>query len=65
MYLGRALTLTDTCQVELAHRIKKGWANFGMMKNELTDKNVPIGFRLKLFHTVVTPTIMYGSCSWV
>ena len=33
-YLGRALTLTDTHDTELAHRIKKAWAKF-----ELTDRS--------------------------
>ena len=65
MYLGKALSLTDAHQLELSHRIKKGWAKFGMMKSELTDKLAPLCLRLKLFQTVVTPTVLYGSCSWV
>ena len=65
MYLGRALSLTDTRDTELAHRIKKGWAKFGTYRQELNDKAVPPHLRLKLCHSVVTPTILYGCCSWV
>ena len=65
MYLGRLLSLTDTHDVELDYRIKKGWAKFGMLKQELTDKTVPLHLRLKLFHSVVTPTVLYGCGSWV
>ena len=65
MYLGRALTLTDMHNVELNHRLKKAWAKFGVYKQELTDRRVPLGLRMKLFHSVVTPTILYGSGSWV
>ena len=65
MYLGRALSLTNTHDTELEHRVRRAWAKFGTMKQELTDKNVPIGLRLKLFHATVTPTILYGAGSWV
>jgi hypothetical protein len=65
MYLGRALSLTETNDVELKHRLKKAWAKFGMLKRELTDKAIPLHLRLKLFHTMVTPTILYGCSSWV
>jgi hypothetical protein len=65
MYLGRALSLTDAHGVELAHRLKKAWAKFGLYRQELTDKDIPLHLRLKLFHSVVTPTVLYGSGSWV
>ena len=65
MYLGRLLTLTDTHDVELSHRIRKGWTKYGIFKQELTDKAVPVDLRLKLFHTVVTPTVLYGAGCWV
>jgi hypothetical protein len=65
MYLGRLLSLSETHNAELNHRIKKGWAKYGMLKQELTDKAVPLHLRLKLFLSVITPTILYGCCSWV
>ena len=42
MYLGRALSLTDAHGVELAHRLKKAWAKFGLYWQELTDKDIPL-----------------------
>ena len=65
MYLGRSLSLTDVHDSELRHRIAKAWAKFGTYRQELTDKTIPLILRLKLFQSVVTPTVLYGSCSWV
>ena len=65
MYLGRALSLTDTHDAELRHRIRKAWSKFGTFRGELTDRAVPLHLRLRLFHAVLTPTILYGCASWV
>eukprot|EP00959_Pyramimonas_sp_CCMP1952_P455295 9471348-Pyramimonas_sp.AAC.1 len=65
MYLGRALTLLAVHDAELTHRLKRAWAKFGTFRHELTDKAVPIGLRMKLFHSVVTPTALRGCGSWV
>ena len=65
MYLGRLLSLTDPHEVELQHRIKKGWAKFAVYREELTNKNVPLKLRMRLFNAVVTPSILYGCSSWV
>ena len=65
MYLGRLLSLTDPHEIELQHRIKKAWAKFAVYREELTNKSVPLKLRMRLFNAVVTPTILYGCCSWV
>ena len=65
MYLGRLLSLTDPHEIELQHRIKKAWAKYAVYKEELTNKNVPLKLKMKLFNAVVTPTMLYGCSSWV
>jgi hypothetical protein len=65
MYLGRALRMTDLHDEELKNRIGKAWAKFGVYRNELTDRNITLGHRLRLFDAVITPTILYGCGSWV
>ena len=65
MYLGRALSLTNTHEAELDHRLKKAWAKFGVFKHELTDRSIPVHLRMQLVHSVVTPTALYGCGSWV
>ena len=65
MYLGKALALTNIHDIELKHRIREAWATKSIRKTELTDKRVPVHLRLKLFDSVVTPTVLYGSSSWV
>ena len=41
------------------------WGKLGVFQEELTDKAVPLHLRLKLFHSILTPTIVYGCSSWV
>jgi hypothetical protein len=64
LYLGRDLSLTTPHDTELKHRIKKAWAKFGVFRDELTDKGVPLHLRLKLFNAVLTPTVLYGCGCW-
>ena len=65
MYLGRLLSLTEPHETELQHRTKKAWAKFGAYREELINKDVPLSLRLKLFNSVVSPTMLYGCASWV
>ena len=58
MYLGRLLSLTETHEAELQHRIRKAWAKFGAFKEELINKAIPLKLRLKLFDAVVTPAAL-------
>ena len=50
--------------MELQNRIARGWAKFGVYKSELTDKRYPLKQRLRLFESIITPTVLYGSGSW-
>jgi hypothetical protein len=63
-YLGRALAFMDFHDREIKHRISAGWAKFTSYKKELCDRGIPLERRLRLFNSVVTPTVMYGSGSW-
>ena len=61
MYLGRALCLRDMHDEELRNRTAKAWAKFSMYKQELTDQEIQIWHWMKLFETLITPTILYGA----
>ena len=65
MYLGRALSLRNTHETEINHRITRAWCKFGQYKKELMSKAYPLSDRLRLFNAVVTPTVLYGSGAWV
>ena len=65
MYLGRALCLTDMHDEELRNRSAKAWGKFSIYRNELTDRDIPVKHRLKLFDAVITPTMLYSSGTWV
>ena len=63
-YLGTAVRLAAIEDEEVASRISKAWAKYGTFRSEFRDRQVPIELRLKLFDTVITPTILYGSEAW-
>eukprot|EP00973_Karenia_brevis_P071730 9967939-Karenia_brevis.AAC.1 len=64
-YLGRALNLRSTHEAEVDHRISRAWAKFAVFRQELLDKHYSLNNRLRLFNSVVTPTVLYGCGSWV
>ena len=62
-YLGKQLTLNENHhEVELEHRIARGWAKFMAQKTELC--NTHYSHRLHLFNAIVTPSVLYGSKAW-
>ena len=63
-YLGQTLKMVDTTKEEVLLRIKAGWMNFGRHKHMLTDKNIPMSLRKKLFNQCVLSTMTYGSETW-
>jgi hypothetical protein len=64
MYLGRLVAFDDYHDVELKHRVGKAWAKFAMLRNELTNKVYDLRKRVKLFTTVIQPSLLYGCVSW-
>ena len=63
-YLGRQITFENATVVEISNRIKASWAKFMQYKNELTKKTYSLSDRLKLFESIVSPTVLYGSETW-
>ena len=61
-YLGRYLpgAFENRSIIEVAHRLQCGWHKFGRHANILLNKNVSIKLRLKLFDSVVTPSLLFG-----
>ena len=64
MYLGRLLNLTNAHDTELKNRIAKAWKKYFVYRSELTCKYYPLGDRMKLFTSVVQPTLLYGCECW-
>lgn len=44
---------------EFAHRCQCAWMKFHKHRDVLTDKNISIRSRLKLFDSTITPTLLY------
>ena len=64
MYLGRLLNLVDVRDAEIDHRLRGVWAKFAVFKQVFLDKDYSQHQGLRLFHSTITLTVLYGSCSW-
>ena len=64
MHLGRLLSLQKMQDIEIEHRLQKGWKKFMSNKDILCGKSYPMRDRLRLFNATVTPTVLYGCGSW-
>lgn len=64
-YLGRYISgvLENRSNFEIAHRIQCGWHKCGKCSSTLTNKNVCVKLRLKLFDSTVSPNILFGLCA--
>ena len=49
---------------EIQNRIGKVWAKYGIFREELNDRNVPLRLRLRLVDAIITPTVLYGCEVW-
>ena len=63
-YLGRQITFGDYHELELSNRMRAGWAKFMQNKQELLNKHYSLNDRLRLFESVISPTVLYGSECW-
>eukprot|EP00973_Karenia_brevis_P046754 6487414-Karenia_brevis.AAC.1 len=63
-YLGRKITFQDVHKSELENRLAAGWRKFAVFKQELTGKTYPLRQRLRLFESLITPTVLYGASCW-
>jgi len=61
-YLGRLLcgNLSDRAATEIKNRLQNSWYKFSQYSRTLTNRNISIKLRLKLFDSVITPSILFG-----
>ena len=61
-YLGRLLCgdLSDRAATEIKNRLQNSWYKFSQHSRTLTNRNISIKLRLKLFDSVITPSILFG-----
>ena len=60
-YLGRKLCIHPElrCDLEIQHRIQIAWMRFHKHRAHMTDKHIPIFLRLKIFDSVIIPTLFF------
>ena len=63
-YLGRLVTLSaNRCSIEVSNRIRAAWGKFAQHHKWLTNRQVPLHLRLKLFDSIVSPTALFATSS--
>ena len=63
-YLGWKLSFQEWHETELSNRIAAGWAAFHKHKGELCSARYNLRDRVRLFNSVVSPAVLYGSAVW-
>ena len=64
-YLGSVITKEGGNKRDISERINKFSANVGALWPIIKEKHVPLEVKRIIFNTVLTPTLTYGSESWV
>ena len=63
-YLGKMVACRESTTAEITHRVSKAWACFWANKDLLCARHAPVTKRFQFFAKTVTPTMLYGCCSW-
>ena len=63
-YLGRLLCLDTLHETEISNRLERAWKKFFAWKGELCNRAYSLQHRLRLFDSVITPTVLYASSTW-
>ena len=63
-YLGQTLKMENTTKEEVMVRVKAAWRCFGMHKEILEDRDIPISLKKKVMDQCILPTITYGCQTW-
>ena len=63
-YFGKQLNLINHTDRDIEERIRKGWIKFSEFRPQLCAKGVSKKQKWLLFESVITSTVLYGSCSW-
>ena len=61
-YLGRGFVgeLRHRGQVAVDHRVNCGWMKYKIYQHALENKHVSLNLRLKLFQSIISPTVCYS-----
>ena len=63
-YLGKQLNFINHTDNDIDERIRKGWIKFNEFKQQLCVKGVSKNKKMQVFESVITNTVLYGSCAW-
>ena len=63
-YFGKQLNLINHTDRDIEEMIRKGWIKFSEFRPQLCAKGVSKKQKWLLFESVITSTVLYGSCSW-
>ena len=60
--MGRHLSgdLEERADVEAKHRIQQAWFKFHQHQRVITNQQISIKFRMKLFDAAISPSLLFG-----
>lgn len=64
VYLGGLITEDGRCEEDIKRRIGLACTAFGKLGKMWKAKNISIRTKMKLYHTLVEPVLLYGSECW-
>ena len=63
--LGTIVTPNHRTATTMHYRIEKSWEAFWRCRGILMNPNMPRGLKLKFLHRLISPTLFWGSGSWI
>ena len=64
VYLGGVITEDGSCTEDIRRRCGLACAAFGRLNKMWRTKSISIGTKMKLYHALVEPVLLYGSECW-
>ena len=63
-YLSSKVASDGNMDAEIMHRVQAGWRNWRKMSGVLCDRKINVRLKGKVYETVVSPAMMYGTETW-
>ena len=63
-YLWSIFTSEGGSQADVNNRIRIGWMKWKEVSGVICDKKMPVKLKCKVFKTIISPAMTYGSECW-
>ena len=63
-YLGACVAANGGIEMEVSHRVRKGYQAFGALKMVLKNRGLGMSAKRRLYEGAIVPTTVYGAETW-